>query len=205
MKLYGGRGMAPNPRRVHWVMAEKGITDIEVVDVDLMKGEHRDPDYVAKAGVAKVPALELDDGTTITESLAICRYLESLAPEPNLFGRDAREQAVVEMWTRRAEQSLANPLMTSARHSHPALAVLQQPQIPEVAEFSRTTGEEALGLFEGRLAESPFIAAERMTIADIVAYIGVDFGRLARFKVADDYPNVLRWAEGMRSRPAAAI
>ena len=204
MKLYGGKGIAPNPRRVHWVMAEKGITDIEVVDVDLMKGQHREPDYLARAGLPVVPALELDDGTTITESIAICRYLESRYPEPNLFGRDPEEVAVVEMWTRRSEFLLAGPLMNAVRHSHPGLAALQKPQVPEVADFNRTSGEKALKVFERRLGHSPFIAADRLTVADIVAYIGIDFGRLARFDIPDDHANVLRWAEGMRGRPAAA-
>ncbi len=98
MKLYHSR-RAPNPRRVRWFMAEKGIKDIEVVEVDLFKGEHRTPEYLARAGLPVVPALELDDGTAITESIAICRYLESIYPEPNLLGRDPKEIAVIEMWT----------------------------------------------------------------------------------------------------------
>jgi glutathione S-transferase len=125
MKLYDSR-RAPNPRRVRWFMAEKGVTDIEIVQVDLLKGEHRAPDYLTKVGIAQAPALEMDDGTTITESLAICRYLESLYPEPNLFGRNAKETAVIEMWTRRAEMMLATPLMMAVRHGHPALAALDR-------------------------------------------------------------------------------
>ena len=204
MKLYGGRGMAPNPRRVHWVMTMKSIQDVEVVDVDLMKGEHRHPDYIAKAGMATVPALELDDGTTLTESVAICRYLESRHPEPNLFGRDAEETAVIEMWTRRAENLLASPFMAWVRHGHLALAALQTPQVPEVAEFGRVTGEAALSLFERRLDESSFIAADRVTMADIVAYIGIDFGRLMKFKVSDAYPRLTAWVAGLAHHPAAA-
>ncbi|MGK2256299.1 MAG: glutathione S-transferase, partial [Brevundimonas sp.] len=96
MKLYTSH-RAPNPRRVRWVMAEKGIDDVELVDVDILTGEHKKAEYRAKVGVPHVPALELDDGETISESVAIGRYLEALYPEPNLFGRDAREQAVVEM------------------------------------------------------------------------------------------------------------
>src|SRR6202012_1164107 len=89
MKLYTSN-RAPNPRRVRWFMAEKSIGDVEIVDVDLLKGEHRTPEYVERAGIAQAPALTLDDGTTITESIAICRYLEALHPEPNMFGRDAK-------------------------------------------------------------------------------------------------------------------
>ena len=120
------------PAPVRRFLAEKGVTDIDIVNLDLLKGEHRSDDYLAKAGIALAPALELDDGTVITESVAICRYLESLYPEPNLFGRDAKETAVIEMWTRRAEMLLANPLMMAVRHTHPALAVLET-QVPEVA------------------------------------------------------------------------
>ena len=86
MKVYDA-AIAPNPRRVRWVMAEKGITDIEVIPVSIPEGEHKRPDYLAKAGLPNLPMLEMDDGTTITESIAICRYLESRYPEPNLFGR----------------------------------------------------------------------------------------------------------------------
>src|SRR5579864_4988358 len=102
MKLYDSR-RAPNPRRVRWFMAEKGIDDIEIIDVDLFGGAHKTPEYLARAGAPMAPALTMDDGTTITESIAICRYLEALHPEPNMFGRDAKEIALFEMWLRRAE------------------------------------------------------------------------------------------------------
>ena len=119
MKLYDSY-RAPNPRRVRWFMAEKGIDDIEVVNLNVFEGEHRKPDYLAKAGLPNVPALEMDDGTCITESVAICRYLESLYPEPNMFGRDAKETAVIEMWSRRVEMLLATPLMLTVRGSRRA-------------------------------------------------------------------------------------
>ncbi|MDR3509310.1 MAG: glutathione S-transferase [Caulobacteraceae bacterium] len=201
MKLYDSR-RAPNPRRVRWFMAEKGITDIEVIDVDLFKGEHRAADYLAKTGAPNVPALEMDDGTTITESLAICRYLESLYPEPNLFGRDPKETAIIEMWTRRAEMLIGTPLMMAVRHSHPALAALET-QVPEVAQTNRQGAERALKLFDRRLAESPFIAADRLTIADIVAAISIDFARMAKFKIPDEMTHVRRWYDAMMARPAA--
>jgi glutathione S-transferase len=202
MKLYDSR-RAPNPRRVRWFMAEKEITDIEVVQVDLFKNEHRSPEYLAKVGLANVPALELEDGATITESVAICRYLESLHPEPNLFGRTPEEIAVIEMWTRRAEMMLATPLMMAVRHGHPALAALET-QVPEVAATNRAGAERALKVFERRLGESRFIAADRLTMADIIAFTGIDFARMVQFQPAQELANVQRWAEGMRARPAAA-
>jgi glutathione S-transferase len=121
MKLHQSK-RAPNPRRVRWFMAEKGIEDIEIVEIDIFGGDHRTPAYLAMAGLPHVPALELDDGTGITESIAICRYLEHLHPEPNMFGKTPLENAVIEMWTRRAEMLVATPLMLSVRHSHPRRA-----------------------------------------------------------------------------------
>jgi len=202
MKLYDSR-RAPNPRRVRWFMAEKGIDDIEIVQVDILKNEHRTPDYLARAGLANVPALELEDGMTITESVAICRYLESLYPEPNLFGRDAREIAVIEMWTRRAELMLSTPLMMTVRHGHPALAVLEQ-QSPEMAERYRGQAERALKVFERRLAESAYIASDRVTMADIIAITGLDFARMVKFQPAEDLIHIARWVEAMKARPASS-
>ena len=201
MKLYDSR-RAPNPRRVRWFMAEKGIEDVEIVDIDIFGGQHRQPDYLAKAGLPNVPALEIDDKTTITESVAICRYLESVYPEPNLFGRDPREIAVIEMWTRRAEMLLSTPLMMAVRHGHPALAAIET-QIPEVAESNRKAAERALKVFDRRLAESEFIAAERLTIADIVAVTGLDFARMVRFRPDAELIHVNRWLKAMMERPAA--
>ena len=98
MKLYDC-ARAPNPRRVRWFMAEKGIDDVEIEVLSIMGGDHKSPEYRAKVGVPQMPALELDDGTVITESVAICRYLESVYPEPNMFGRDAKETAIIEVST----------------------------------------------------------------------------------------------------------
>ena len=202
MKLFDSK-RAPNPRRVRWLLAEKGADDIEIVAVDVFKGEHKTPDYLARAGLANVPALELDDGTTITESVAICRYLESVYPEPNMFGRDPREVAVIEMWTRRAELLLANPLMLSVRHSHPALAALDT-QVPAIAEANAAGANRALKILDRRLAESAYIAADRITMADVVAFTAIDFARMIRFAPPAELANVVRWADGMRARPAAA-
>ncbi len=202
MKLYTSH-RAPNPRRVRWVMAEKGIEDVELVEIDIMAGEHRTPDYRAKVGVSHVPALDLGDGTAISESLAICRYLEALNPEPNLFGRDAREQAFVEMWTRRCEFYLANPIMFSVRHSHPALAALEATQLPQVAEYNRLTAERFMKTLDRRLADNEFIAADRFTIADIVAVVGLDFARLVKYRPPEELAHLARWLAETRARPAA--
>jgi glutathione S-transferase len=201
MKLYD-TPLAPNPRRVRWFMAEKGIDDIDVVTLNLMEGQHKTPEYLAKAGLANVPALELDDGTTITESVAICRYLENIYPTPNLFGRDALETAQIEMWMRRAEMLVATPIMVGVRHSHPAMGALEQ-QVPEIADHNIQGGLRALKVLDRRLSESEWLAADRLTIADIVAFVGIDFGRMIKLAVPPELQNVGRWAEAMRSRPAA--
>lgn len=194
---------APNPRRVRWLMAEKDIEDIEIVPVDLLSGQHRTPEYRAMTGFSHVPVLELDDGAAISESLAIGRYLEALYPEPNLFGRDARETAEVEMWTRRCEIYLANPMMLSVRFSHPALAALEPPQ-PEVGRYNLAGAERFMKALDRRLADHDFIAAGRFTIADIVAVVGIDFGRLVQYRPSEGLANLDRWLQACRARPAAA-
>ncbi len=201
MKLYDAP-VAPNPRRVRWVMAEKGITDIDVIQVSIPEGEHKRPGYLAKAGLAQLPMLEMDDGTAVTESIAICRYLESLYPEPNLFGRTPKEIAVIEMWMRRAEMLLATPFMLGVRLSHPAFAALEAPA-PEVAAWNQDGGLRALTLFDRRLGESEWLAADRLTIADIVAAVGIDFARIVKVRPPEELTDLNRWLTAMRARPAA--
>jgi glutathione S-transferase len=201
MKLYD-TPLAPNPRRVRWLLAEKGVDDLEIVSVNLMQGEHKQQDYLAKAGAAQVPALELDDGVVITESIAICRYLESRYPEPNLFGRTPEETAIIEMWLRRAEFLVATPIMYWVRHTAPPLAVLEQ-QDPAIGEHQRGVGLRGLARLDERLAGRDWLAADRITIADITAFIGLDFARLIRFRAPEELTNLNRWAEAMRARPAA--
>jgi len=184
-------------------MAEKGIEDLEVVDVDIFAGEHKQPAYRDRSGLAHVPALELDDGTTLTESVAICRYLEALHPEPNLFGRDAQETAVIEMWTRRCELYLANPLMMAVRYLHPVISKLEG--MDEAAGAKQLGGaEKMLKHLERQLADRPFIAADRVTMADIVAVTGMDFARLVKWRPPEALAGVNRWYAAMRERPAAA-
>jgi glutathione S-transferase len=201
MKLYDAP-FAPNPRRVRWVLAEKGVDDLEIVPLNLMQGDHKQPAYIDKAGLALVPALELDDGTVVTESVAICRYLESRYPEPNLFGRTPEETAVIEMWLRRGEMLVATPIMQWVRHTAPPLAVLEN-QDPAFGEHQRCAGAEGLKVLDDRLAGREWLAADRLTIADIVAFTGIDFGRLIRFRPPEELPNLRRWADAMRARPAA--
>lgn len=183
-------------------MAEKGIEDVEIVDVSIFGGDHKTPDYLSKAGLPHVPALEIDDETTITESVAICRYLESVYPEPNLFGRDPKEIAVIEMWMRRTEMMICTPMMMAVRHTHPAMAGIET-QIPEVAQNNLAMAERALKVLDRRLGESPFIAADRVTMADILAITAIDFARMIRFRSPKELEHLNRWREMMMARPAA--
>lgn len=201
MKLYD-TPLAPNPRRVRWFMAEKGITDIEIVQLNLIQGDHKTEDYLGRAGLPNVPALEMDDGTTITESVAICRYLESLYPEPNLFGRDPKETAIIEMWTRRGEMLVATPMMLGVRHTHPALAALET-QDAAIAEYNKAAAIRAMKVLDRQLADNEWLAAGRLTIADIVAFIGIDFGRLIKLRPPEELTHVGRWHAAMSARPAA--
>ncbi len=201
MKLYDSR-RAPNPRRVRWFLAEKGVDDVEVVSLDFFAGDHKTSEYVGRAGIAQAPALTMDCGTTITESLAICRYLESVYPEPNLFGADARETAVIEMWTRRAEMMAAIPLMLAVRHGHPALAALET-QVPAVADNNRDGAERSMAFFDKRLGQSEWLAGDRITIADGVLFIGMDFARMVKFAPSPEHQNIARWLAAIRERPSA--
>ena len=201
MKLYSA-DMAPNPRRVTWVMAEKGITDIETVSRNLVELEHRAHDRILQSGSAGLPVLELDDGSLLSESMAICRYLESLYPEPNLFGTDTREQAEIEMWTRRIELHMANPLMMAVRLLHPLVSQLEGAINEPVGTWFRDLGGSYLPKLNAHLADKDFIAASRFTIADIVGVCALDFVRLIRYAPPAEFEHITRWRKAIRERPA---
>ena len=149
MKLYDG-GRAPNPRRVKVFLAEKGIT-VPTEQIDLGKLAHKSSEYTAINPLQRVPALELDDGTIISESIAICRYFEALQPEPPLFGTGPRDTAVVEMWERRVEFHLLAPISHIFRNAHPAMAAMEVPQVPAWAEANKPRVMEFLGLLDAAL------------------------------------------------------
>ena len=193
---------APNPRRVNIFLAEKGV-EIERVNVDLMAGEHKQPDYLAKVGVPQVPALELDDGAIVTESVAICRYFEALQPEPNMMGRDVMEQITIENWQRLVEFRLFATVAGCFRHTNPHLAVLED-QCPDWGEVNRGRLDARLGEIDRRLEGRDWIAAGRLTIADITALVAVEFLRVIKHPIPEGYANLLTWLERMRARPSTA-
>jgi glutathione S-transferase len=204
MQLYSAL-RAPNPRRVLMFLAEKGISGIAVVNIDLNSGAHKTPAFLAKSPLAKVPALELDDGRVLTETRAICTYLEGLYPEPNLMGVDATERAFIEMADRRVELTLLLQIANAIRHTHPGLAALEQPQF---ADFGRSQGEKLLAtaqLFDQLLQQQPWLAGARFSIADITAFCALEFARgLLKFTPARAGLLALQaWRDQLAERPSA--
>jgi len=201
MKLYDSR-QAPNPRRTRIFLAEKGIT-VPTEQVDIMAKQHKTPEYAAINPLQRMPALMLDDGTVITESIAICRYFEVLQPEPPLFGVGAKEIALVEMWNRRVELGLFFPVAQVFRHTHPAMRELEVPQVPDWAEANKPRIIDFLHVLDGELKNTRFIAGDRYTVADITALCAVDFMKPAKVAVPDDCTNVKRWHADISARPSA--
>jgi glutathione S-transferase len=201
MKLYDG-GRAPNPRRVRVYLAEKGLT-VPVEQVDLGTMAHKSPAYTAVNPLQRVPALQLDDGTIITESIAICRYFEVLHPEPPLFGVGAKEIALVEMWQRRVELHLLFPVANVFRHSHPAMKEMEVPQVQAWAESNKPRVTEFLALLDGELKNRRYIAGDRYTVADITGLVAVDFMKPAKLAVPEALGNLKRWHAEVSSRPSA--
>jgi glutathione S-transferase len=200
MKLYDNP-MANNPRKVRMFLVEKNITDVEIVNIDLMQGEHKTPEYRAIAPNSRIPALQLDDGTVVMESTAICRYLESLYPEPNLFGESPMEIASIEMWQCRVHNELMIPLAMGFRHLHPAMAKMET-QNKEYGETQKNIGIKSLKYFNGVLAESKFIAGDRYTFADIQMISTTDFFIGLNQLELKDYPEIERHTKLMSERPS---
>lgn len=200
MQLYDSR-RAPNPRRVRVFLAEKGIT-VPVVQVDINTKENHAEAFRRMNPMATLPVLELDDGTIIAESVAICRYFEETQPEPPLLGTDAKDRALVEMWQRRMELELFGPVTQSFRNTHEFFKG-RIPQVPEYGEVSRTWARKRLAWLDEELAGRPFVAGERYTIADITALCAVDFGRVTDIRIQPEQRHLTRWYEAVSGRPSA--
>ena len=201
MKLYNSN-FAPNPRRVRIFLAEKNMS-IPRVEVDLANLEHKTVEFSAVNPFQVIPALELDDGAVIGESIAICRYLEELKPEPNLFGLTPLERATVEMWQRRVEWHLLLPIAQVFRHTHPHMAKLEEPQIADWAAANRPRALRNMMIFDDILRDRPFVAGDRFTVADITGLVALDFARPARIAIPPELANLTRWHQALRTRPSA--
>ena len=201
LKLYN-HALAPNPRRVRIFAAEKGIA-LALEDMDVLAGATRTPEFLAKNSSGGVPLLELEDGSYLSESVAICRYLEGLHPEPILFGRSPREQAEVERWNRRMELELFAAIGQTARHTSPVFQGRFK-QFPEHGEAQRVVAHGRLERMDRELDGQAFIAGERFTIADITALCAIDIGRaVAKIEMAPEWANLARWHASVSSRPSA--
>jgi glutathione S-transferase len=201
MKLYDG-GRAPNPRRVRVFLADKGI-GVPVVAVDMAALAHKSEEITVKNPLQRLPVLELDDGTVITESVAICRYFEELYPEPALFGKGAVGKALVEMWQRRIELNFLLPVAHAFRHIHPAMKEWEMPQLRQWGEINKPKAIEFMQLLDRELADREFAAGDEFSIADITGMIAVDFTKPARIDVPDELHNLKRWYQTIASRPSA--
>jgi glutathione S-transferase len=209
MKFYDCK-TAPSPRRVRMFIAEKDI-DIPTVEVDLGGGEQFSEWFAKVNPRCTVPVLELDDGTCLTDSLAICHYLEALHPEPNLMGADAREQAIVMNWH---EQIMTEGFLAGAEalrnfvrgfRDRAVTGPKNFRQIPELADRGRERLRVFMELLDARLGESPYVALDRYTMADIGAYVCVDFAAWVKLPVLDERPHIRRWHEELSLRPSAAV
>jgi glutathione S-transferase len=202
MKLYDG-GRAPNPRRVRIFLAEKGIA-VPTEQVDLGALQQRSDAYKAVNPMQRVPALVLDDGTVIAESVAICRYFEALKPEPILFGSGALQSAMVEMWNRRAELHLLFPVASIFQHLHPAMSRMVNPQVPAWGEANKPRVVEFLEFLDRELEDRDFIAGATYSVADITTLVAVDFMRVSKLAVPENLANLRRWHQAVSARPSAA-
>jgi glutathione S-transferase len=201
MKLYDSK-MAPNPRRARIFLAEKGIT-LPTENIDIVAKQHLTPEYAAINPLQRMPALVLDDGTVIAESIAICRYFEAMQPEPPLFGVGAKDIALVEMWNRRCEINFMANVAAVFRHLHPAMKELEVPQVPAYAEAMRPRALWFLELLDRELAKREFVAGDRYSVADITALVAVDFMKPARLTIPDGADNLKRWHAAVSTRPSA--
>jgi glutathione S-transferase len=203
MKLYIDAGRAPNPRRVRIFLAEKGVS-VPTEAVDIGAQAHKAPAFRAVNPMQRLPALALDDGTVIAESIAICRYIEALHPAPPLFGEGALDQALVEMWQRRVELHLLGVVSSVFRHLHPAMAALEVPQVAAWGEANKPRVLDFLEFLDAELAGRPFVAGARYSVADITAVVAVDFMKPAKIAVPEGLTRLRSWHAQVSARPAVA-
>ena len=202
MKIYEYDGF-PNPRRVRIFLAEKGVT-VASEQVDVPAGQHREAPFLSKNPYGTVPALELDDGTCISETVAICRYFEALHPDPPLMGKGPENQAKVEMWQRRVEQSLMDTVVTYFHQGTEGLGALELYQNREWGLENQKRFIGAMRKIDGFLEGKRYIVDDEFSIADITGFVALGFGKFIGIEIPDDCANVARWYEAVASRPAVS-
>ena len=203
MKIYSSP-VAPSPRKVLIFIAEKGIKDIEIEDLDLGKLEHKTAHYKKIAPNSRVPALELESGEVILETTAICRYLECKYPEPNMFGSDPMEIAHIEMWYSRVSFELMMPLMHGFRHTHPHMSQLEN-QNNEFGLAQRELAVNSLKHYEELICDKEFLTCKKFTYADIQMVTSLQF--LVRLNKIDinDYKNLNTYINNIADRPSFSV
>ena len=203
MKLYSSK-LAPSPLKVLIFLSEKDIKDVEITNLNLAELEHKSSKYKSIAPNSRVPALQLDDGTIILETTAICRYLESIYPEPNMFGNNPMEIASIEMWYSRVTYELATPLAHGFRHTHPHMSKMED-QNQDFGLSQRKLGIKALETFNEIISRKEFIAADRFSYADIQLAVNLNFlVRLNRLELKD-YKNLNDYVAQVFARPSFSV
>ena len=204
MKLYQAPG-APNPDRVIFFLKAKGILDkVDLQEVSIVKGEHLTPEYREISPFGKVPALQLDDGLVLTESRAICTYLEGEFPEVNLLGTDHKERAIIEMWERQIEFFWMAQYAAWFRNTHPAMAPLEKPQVPEAAEKGERGAKAFVRRLDKHMADKEYIAAGRFSNVDVFAYVLCGFAKIMKWRPHEDHENLARWYAAMKEKDFTA-
>lgn len=203
MLFYDAVNPAPNPRRVRIFLAEKGLK-VPTQQLSIIAGEHKQPAFLAVNPLGQVPALQLDDGEVITESLSICRFFEALNPDPPMFGKGPKGIAEVDMWTRRVELRLVSPLAMVWQHTHPFTARVVVPQYKDFGESNRDKVVDAMRFIDGALAERPWLAGKDFSIADITLFCTVEFAAFIGMPIPDDMTNLKSWHERAAARPSAS-
>lgn len=201
MKVYEFEGF-PNPARVRMAIAEKNLTDkIEFVHVDVPGGEHRKPEYLAKNPSGTVPALELEDGTVVSECTAITEYLDNLSGEPTLTGRTAKERAVTHMMQRRAESRLLDAVGDYFHHATPGLGPdIETYQNSNWGLKQREKAIDGMRYFDGVLADQDYVAGDRFSMADITVAAGLSFADFAEIPIPAECTNLTAWRERVAAR-----
>jgi len=193
---------APNPRRVRIFLAEKSVA-YDTIEVLIANFAHQTPEFRRKNPLALLPVLELPDGRVLRESMAICRYIEEMHPEPNLFGADAWERAQIEMWNRHAELELLLPISQVFRNTNK----FWEGKIKQAPEFGEIMRELVAGRFdwlENELSQRPYLAGQRFTVADITAVCAIDFGKVAQIRIDPaTHPHLASWHQRVSERPSA--
>lgn len=192
---------APNPRRVRIFLAEKHVA-YDTIEVLISAAAHQTPEFKRKNPLALLPVLELPDGRVLRESMAICRYLEELHPEPNLFGADAWERAQIEQWNRHAELELLVPISQVFRNTN-KFWVGRIKQAPDFGEIMRELVAGRFDWLEGELGQRPYLAGQRFTVADITALCAIDFGKVASIRIDPaTHPHLAAWHARVSERPS---